>query len=189
MYAFWYCPKNEEQRTRDKVSSTYYLLHKKAVGRLYLLTRLRSQLTVKAATCIYQSMLLPLFTYCSIITYQTNNTYKQKLKSFENRAHKVIFRNQPADYTITSIDHLLKKRLCINVYYCLNESICEHLENYFDLMLNNTRNNSKLIRLPKIRLESTKKSFFYFGAKCFNELPLRARSAQNIKEFLSYFDN
>ena len=163
--------------------------YKKAVGRLYLLTRLRSQLTVKAATCIYQSMVLPLFTYCSIITCQTSNTHKQKVKSFEDRARKVIFRKQPTENTIPSIDHLMKKKLCLNVFKCLNENTCEHLENYFDVMLNNTRNNNKLIRLPKIRLESTKKSFFYFGAKCFNELPLSIRSAQNIKEFLSYFDN
>ena len=34
-----------------------------------------------------------------------------------------------------------------------------------------------------IRLESSKKSFFYYGAKCFNELPPEVTAAQNIKEF------
>jgi hypothetical protein len=176
---------NQSLSLSEHTASTY----KKAVGRLYLLNRLRSQLTVKAATCIYQSMLLPLFTYCSIITCQTNNTYKQKVKSFEHRAHKVIFRNQPTVNTLPSIDHLMKKRLCLNLYKCLNGNVCEHFKNYFDLMANNTRNNNRLIRLPKIRLESSKRSFFYFGAKCFNELPLSVRNAQNFKEFLSCFDN
>ena len=58
--------------------------YKKALGRLYLLQRLRSQLTTKAATAIYESMLVPLFTYCSIITCQTNQTYKKKVKSLED---------------------------------------------------------------------------------------------------------
>ena len=47
-------------------------------------------------------------------------------------------------------------------------------------MANNTRNNNRLIRLPKIRLESSKRSFFYFGAKCFNELPLSVRNTKNF---------
>ena len=151
--------------------------YKKAVGRLYLLQRLRSQLTVKAETVIFQSMLVPLFTYCSIITCQTNRTYKLKVKSLEDRARKIIIRSQPAVYHIPSIDHLMKKRLCQNVYKCLIGDVCEHFENYFEVMTNNTRNKNILLRLPKIRLESSKKSFFYYGAKCFNELPPEVRAA------------
>lgn len=161
--------------------------YKKALGRLYLLQRLRSQLTVKAATVIYQSLLVPLFTYCSIITCQMNRTYKQKVKLLEDRARKIIFKGQPAVHYIPSVDHMMKKRLCQNVYKCLNGDVCEHFDNYFEVMTNNTRNKNTLLRLPKIRLESSKKSFFYCGAKCFNELPPEIRAAQNIKEFLKYF--
>ena len=163
--------------------------YKKAVGRLYLLQRPRPQLTVKAATVIFQSMLVPLFTYCSIITCQTNRTYKQKVKSLEDHARKIIFRSQPAVYHIPSIDHLVKNRLCQNVYKCLTGDVCEHFENYFEVMTNNTRNKNILLRLPKIRLESSKKSFFYYGAKCLNELRPEVRAAQNIKEFSNYFSN
>ena len=46
--------------------------YKIATGRLNLLRRLQPQLTVKAAITIYQSMLIPLFTYCSIVTCRTS---------------------------------------------------------------------------------------------------------------------
>ena len=100
----------------DHSTATY----KKACGRLYLLQRLRSQLTVKAATTIYQTMLLPLFTYCSIITSQTSNTQKQKIESFEERARKII---QPVT-VLPKIDDLTKKKVCVNVYKCLNGDTC-----------------------------------------------------------------
>ena len=120
-----------------------------------LLQRLRPQLTVKAAVAIYQTMLLPLFTYCSIITSQTSNTHKKKIKSFEERARKII---QP-EAILPSIDEITKKKVCANVYKCLSGDTCEFFQDYFEIMRNNTRNNGQLIRIPKIRLESTKKPF------------------------------
>ena len=61
----------------DHLTKTF----KKATGRLNLFRRLRPQLTVKAAITIYQSMLIPLFTYCSIVTCRTSITYKHKVNS------------------------------------------------------------------------------------------------------------
>ena len=49
---------------RSHLESTF----KKAPGRLYLLKRVRFQLTTDAALSIYKSILLPLFTYRSILT-------------------------------------------------------------------------------------------------------------------------
>jgi hypothetical protein len=166
----------------DHTSTTY----KKALGRLYLLQRLRPQLTIKAALSIYKSMLVPLFTYCSIITCQTNNTYKTKIRSLENRARVIITKGRPVK--TPSIELLHNKRLCEQVFKCLNGDVCDHLSQYFEVMNNKTRNKNILIRLPKIRLESTKKSFFYHGAICFNKLPYEVRSAKDINEFLKYFD-
>jgi hypothetical protein len=164
-------------------------IYKKAIGRLYLLQRLRSQLTTKAATAIYKSMLVPLFTYCSIITCQTNETHKKKVKSFENRARKIIYKDCQIVPGIPSIEHLMKKRLLQNVYKCLNGETIENFKNYFEILTNNTRNKNILLRMPKIKLESSKKSFFYYGAKCFNELPSEIRAAQNMREFLKFFEN
>ena len=168
-------------RLSDHCSITY----KKACGRLYLLQRLRPHLTMEAALAIYQTMLLPLFTYCSIITLQTSNTYKRKIQSFEERAHKII---KPAT-VLPKIDEVTNKKVCINMYKCLKGDTCEFFQDYFQLMRNNTRNNGQLIRIPKIRLESSKKAFFFYGATAFNDLPLETRSAQSLKDFLTTFPN
>ena len=51
-----------------------------------------------------------------------------------------------------------------------------------------TRNNNKLLRLPKINLESSKKLFFYNGAKVYNTLPNHIRAVENKHEFLKILE-
>ena len=45
--------------------------------------------------------------------------------------------------------------------------------------MNNTRSNKCSVCLPRIRIEYARKSFYYMGAKTFNELPLTARMSEN----------
>jgi hypothetical protein len=160
-------------------------VYKKATGRLYLIRRVRNQLTTKAAALLYNSVVVPLFTYCSILTYQTNNTYKEKIKAMETRANFLIYNDKPTK--TVSIEQLNKNRLCKLVFKCLRNDVCENLRDYFELMSNKTRNKNALIRLPKVRLELCKKGFYFSGAKVFNELPLKVRAATNFTEFLSFF--
>jgi hypothetical protein len=162
--------------------------YKKALGRLYLLQRLRPQLTVKAAATIYESMLVPLFTYCSLITCQTSNTYKNKVKSFEKRARDIICKGNMHQTSLPTIENIINKRLCQNVYKCLTGDVCEILQTYFEIMNNNTRNKGILIRLPKVKLECYKKSFYFNGAKCFNQLPSEVRAAENFNDFNKFFE-
>ena len=83
----------------------------------------------------------------------------------------------------------LNIKLCLNVFKCINGDSCNNFNDHLEIMSSKTRNNGILIRLPKIRLESSKKSFFYYGAKCFNDLPAQDRGAPNSQEFLNYFEN
>ena len=57
-------------------------VYKKASSRLYLMKRVRPQFTIDAA----QMILIPIFTYCSIITSLYTETTKKKISSFEKRA-------------------------------------------------------------------------------------------------------
>ena len=107
----------------------------------------------------------------------------------ENRAREILFRSKPSNKRLPSVEHLVNKKLCLNVFKCINDDSCDNFNDYFEIMNNKTRNNGILIRLPKIRHESSKKSFFYYGAKCFSDLPAQVRGAQNSKEFLNYFEN
>ena len=159
--------------------------YKKATEHLDLLRRLRPQLTVKAAIIIYHSMLIPLFTYCSKVTCRTSMTYKHKVNSLEIRAHEILLRNQPSNKRLPSIEHPMNRKLCLDVFKCINGNSCDNFNDYFEIMNNKTQNNEILIRLPKVRLKSSKKSFFSYGAKCFNDLSPQVRAAQNSKEFLN----
>ena len=47
----------------------------------------------------------------------------------------------------------------------------------------NTRKNGTLIRLPKVKLEVTRKPFFFQGGYEYNTLPREIRSEKNHKNF------
>ena len=166
----------------DHLNSTY----KKASGRLYLLGRVRNKLNVKASLAIYTSFVLPLFTYCSITTCYSTNTYKEKLKNMELRARKII--SKSSDINLPSIENIMNKRLNLEVFKVLNNLSTENFNGYFEKIISKTRNKDILLRLPKAKLESFKKSFYFNGAKTFNELPRHVRAAKTINEFLDYFN-
>ena len=169
---------------RKQIDITY----KKASGKLYLLRRIRPQLTVEVALTIYKTMLIPLFTYCSIISSTYTETLNQRINSFERRAHEVIFKRKSNFPNNASIRSIQRKRLSTQVFNCVHGNVCDNYNNYFTIMSNKTRNCNNLLRLPKIRLETTKKSFYFNGAKVFNELSKEVRSASTITGFVKLYN-
>ena len=164
---------------------------KKASGRMYLLKRIRPYLTRQAALAIHRTLIVSMFNYCSILTLNLTTTQHQRISSFERRANELIFGSSPEK--IPKIVSLAKLRMCNLVFDCLNGNVCSNFVNYFELMKNQTRNNNKLIRLPAIRLESSRKSFYFNGAKSFNDLPINLREIESRSQFRSklneYFKN
>ena len=71
-------------------------------------------------------MLIPLFTYCSIVTCRTSITYKHKLNTLENRAHEILLRDQPSKRRLLSIEHLMNKKPCLSVFKCINGDSCDN---------------------------------------------------------------
>ena len=62
-------------------------VYKKTSARLlFVLKRIRPNLTTDAALTVYKTMLLPIFTYCSIVTRNYTETMERKIKSIERRA-------------------------------------------------------------------------------------------------------
>ena len=167
------------------LESTY----KKAAGRLYLLKRVRFQLTTDAALSIYKSMLLPLFTYCSILNANPSRTHQERIDNFENRAQRIVYRsgNPNGNQQLISVKELNKKRVCLQVFKCMIGETCENFQNYFEIMNNKTRNRNCLIRLRVAKLECYRKSFCFNGAREFNELPLKIRSSKTASEFLKFY--
>ena len=46
-----------------------------------------------------------------------------------------------------------------------------------------TRNGGYMLKLPNIRLEYCRGSFYYMGAKLYNDLPIMIRKTENFKDF------
>ena len=67
---------------QEHFNSTY----KKASSRLTLLSELRYLLTDEAAKTIYQTMTLPVLTYCCLVNLKNTETQKKRLESLENRS-------------------------------------------------------------------------------------------------------
>ena len=103
---------------------------------------------------------------------------------FEECACKIIDTKN-----IYLIENASKKETCATVKKCLSGDFPFFMD-YFEYVSHeySTRNNNKLLRLPKIKLESSKKSFFYNGAKVYNTLPNHMRAVDNKHEFLKILE-
>ena len=79
---------------------------------------------------------------------------------------------------IPSVSSLIRKRASTIVFDCLNNNICKLFEKYFEKADHKyaTRNNLNSVKLPKVKLETGRKSFHFLAAKEFNALPSEVRS-------------
>ena len=156
-----------------------------------LLTKVRPYLNQVAAFEIFNMMIVPLLTYCSINNLNCTLTHKRLLSSIEKQADIIVNRNHVKKLKISSNYHLIKKKACVIVPKCLNDQVCAPFKNYFTVNIHSagTRNQGLFLVLPKVRLEFMKRSFFYSGARLFNELPKETREiseTKSFKKFLSF---
>ena len=144
----------------DDFSSKY----KKASTRLGLLQRMRPMLTVKAAVFIYQSMIIPIITYCGILNLNISNSQNGKLDSLQTRASCII--DADSHLSLPSILGMIHKRSCILVRQCLDGDICYNFNSYFNLQNHsrNTRNNGLNVVLP-VKLKYRQNVCFFYGCK------------------------
>ena len=157
---------------------------KKVTGRIRLFTKIRPFLTTSAAEQIYNTMIVPIMTYCGSIQLSTSRTQQTSLAKIDRRASTLIY-GKTSSKLVKSTYGKIKKQACIIVRKCLNEDVCSPMKCYFQINDNNrvTRNNKLSIRLPKIRLEVGRKTFYYSGAKLYNTLPLEIRKIISLDAF------
>ena len=158
-------------------------IYKKASSRLRYLYSLRHNLTVKAATHIYTMTIVPLVLFNNTTQLVFTKNQSDKLSSLHRRAINII--RDPRPSKILDIQTLSKVQACRTVKKCLDQNICKNFHNYFKTQNHSicTRGQGNLISLPKMKLQSTKKAFFFSRAKLFNELPLSLRSETNFLLF------
>ena len=156
----------------------FNMVCKKVATRIRLLRKIRAYITDAAALRIYQAFITPIVTYCSPTNFYHHPLRKSSLVNFEDRIKRITKSNIP------SLLNLCEKKVCLTVFKSLDETIPDFAD-YFQRITHNigTRNNGISLKLPKCKLESTKKAFFSNGASLFNQLPINIRSENDISKF------
>ena len=159
-------------------------IYKKASGRLRLLRKIRSHLTSGSCGLLYQSMIIPILTYCATAHLKKSQGQLEKLAYLHRRATEIIKSNETSK-KIKSPSDVIKLKALQTVRKCLDGSTCSNFNGYFQVVNHhkNTRNNGLLIKVPRLKLEYARGSFYHTGATLYNELP---REIRNTKDFVKF---
>ena len=136
--------------------------YKKATGRLHLLNKLRFQLDTKAAVTIYRSSIIPVLTYCSVLSIFDNKLRADRLKSIDSRVTRIVNRHVDQAHTVSlpSITLIKKKHACLFVCKYIDGKFSENFAEFSSLLSHEkrTRNNSISLNLQSIRTQFLKRS-------------------------------
>ena len=99
--------------------------YKKVTGRLHLLNKLRFQLDMKAAVTIYKSLIIPVLTYCSVLSPSDNKSRAEQFKSIDSHATRIVNKHADRAHTVTlpSIASIKKKHACMYVRKCIGRKL------------------------------------------------------------------
>ena len=163
---------------------------KKASSRLRLLSRMRRSLTRAAAETIYKAIILPTILYCSNSVLKVSDTIENRLEHLQERAIRTIYKktdmsNKECD--LMSITNRKKLKAACLIFQCLQGTSITDFNTHINQMNHRyqTRNNNISLRLPRVKTEAARKSFWFQGPFCFNELPLEIRQSKSFLLFKS----
>lgn len=146
---------------------------------------------------MYNSLIQPLFDYCDIVWDGMSSTNADRLQRLQNRAARVITRQ---NYEIRSTDirnHLgwrtlverRKAHKATMMFKIMQGNAPTYLTDLLKLSninnLYNLRNRDNCLVLPKPKTDFLKKSFQYTGTKLWNDLPNEVRLSDTLTSFKS----
>ena len=156
---------------------------RKASSRIRLLKKIRPSSTDLATLRLYRALIVPIITYCSLTNFYHEPYRKSSILALESRVCKLTNKDIP------SVNKTFQRKVHANVFKCLNEDVA-NFEDYFELISHGkgTRSNNRILRTPKINLESTKKAFYYNRAVVYISLPLEIRTEATYHDFCKKLD-
>ena len=162
------------------LSENFNRSYKKASSRLRLLNALRPNLDDKTSNLIYTTMVTPLLIFNSIINLNLTVTQINRLTSLDSRAKRITNNTK-----ITPLRDSVCTHACKIVKKVITGDICSNLKGYFEVNNHSkqTRNANFLLKVPRIKLETVRSTFYYMGVKFYNDLPLNLRKVESYKEF------
>ena len=104
--------------------------------RLGLLARIRSCLTLRAAKCVYNTLIEPILCYTDTVWDELSATSRKTLQRLQNRAARIVLRRDSSKDTFNvlgwaGLETQRKRHKCVLVYKCLNNLVPQYLSDYF----------------------------------------------------------
>ena len=100
--------------------------YRKFSGRLRLLSKLRYLLDANSSYKIYTTMMLPLFSYCSLVSLKFTNGQCEKFSYLEKRASSIINFGSVNPLSIPPLLKMIKLRACIFVRKSLDGNVYDY---------------------------------------------------------------
>ena len=153
----------------------------KVSKRIGMLSRIRDFIDVKSSKLIFNSMILSLVDYCSVVWSNCADKHIARIQRLQNRAARVILRKGKRTHINDMLDELkwcnIKDRMLLQdacmAYRCVNKNVPSYLQNIFvknhEIHTYNTRSANK-IHLNAVRSNSGKRCFEYRAAILWNLL-------------------
>ena len=159
---------------------------KSAAAQIKLLKRMRKSLTSHAAESIHKAIVFPKMRYCSIPALKISDTVGKKFKNLQGRA-KIIHHHPEFDqeHGYMMILNQKKFKADLLIFKCLQRTAIPNFASYTERVSHNygTRGNKATLHVPRVRTEAAKKSFWFQGPSCYNELPTEIRCLESFVAF------
>ena len=177
----------------------FQLVSKKVSSHLWLLSKIRSYLSVEHRLLFYNAYVKPHLEYCIVVWSNTPNYNINRISKLQRRACKLILSHE---YTglqeslerldILSFDQsvfLNKAKIMCKVYNNLAPIYLLELFQMRDVNPNNTASNLRSVAhknylLPQAKCNLFKGSFSYSGVVVWNSIPVDIKSASSLQSFV-----
>ena len=150
---------------------------------------MRKAWSTLAARSVYSAHVLPTILYCSTPVLKMSDTMTQKFEKLQEKALKIIYcqANQNREIRFGSILNQKKLKAACLIFKCLQGTSIPAFSSYATEVCHNykTRNNNVSLHLPLLRTEAARRSSWFQGPCCYNELPLEIRSLNSFVLFKS----
>ena len=166
-------------------------LHCKLSSRLGALRRTRKHLTVDAANKVYTATILPLLDYCDTAWSSIGKTACARLDKLQERASKLILPQSREPLKHLKWLPLAKRRdmhTTTMTFRCMSGKVPVSFKQYFkrNSCPYELRKNKNNLMIPRVNTEIARGSFYYSGAKLYNNLPNKIKTSLSmsaLKEF------
>ena len=177
----------------------YQYISKKIASSLWLLSQIKSFLSVDDKLLFYNAYIRPHLEYCSVIWGNSTNVNIQKMTKLQRRACKLILGDEYThldeardNLKILSFDEIVFLNKEKVMYKIANNIAPSYLINLFQMRsasddtitsLRSVTNKNFLIPKPKLNL--FKNSLSYSGAIIWNSIPLEIKTSKSLDSFVN----